>query len=675
MAETTIRCNATACTYVDSRYPNSNFNSSSNITINRYCYGLFKFDITPLQNYLKKYTTGFKMYAYSPDVDTIVTHMYFLNDSFNAATVSYKDCIFQDTGNKWGGNQIGYIRMAGGQYIPAKKSHSSLYDQLSIGIAIGSDSGEATFYKSGSAPYIEFTFDDYTKQFRDDDGIPREEQYFNPTKYGTFYIGLPGGYDYEFIRYPNATAASIEYMLDTASSATTKNFTVNVSISEAMLPLSIPSNTFSKQKRYKWRGKYTIESNGETGWTPWYYFITTDSISGPPQNLSPYASYLDGEKPITLSWEHNIATGSDQYAYDLDILQGSTWKSIVNHKVTTAQSYTIVAGTLQSGNMQWRVRTYNTDNVVGEYAQSSISVVQTMPKPPTIISASAYPIRVNIKWQSVDQEVAEMQLLDSGNNLIASDFIYGAAKTWSYKDLLDDGTYTFKVRIQNGQGLWSNYAEQAISVVNTPTTSYWVTYQPINGGMRLSWTKSSPNIFYILRNGKPIGKTYDKEFVDYGGTPKDTYMVREVIPPGVYTDSNISTVPPIIKHAYLSYADRPKESIEIRYRVGGRPERSAQTSISFVEHFFLGREQPCYDAMGQAPCVWQFSYSFLRPEDDATIKQVFEMLASGKPLLYRDWSGLRIYGVCASYSENHIGQYVDMKFSLSECEYQDTISY
>lgn len=675
MATITIRCNATACTYVDSRYPNSNFSSSSNITINRYCYGLFKFDITPLQNYLKKYTTGFKMYAYSPDVDTIVTHMYFLDDSFNAATVSYKDCIFQDTGKKWGGNQSGYIRMASGQYIPAEKGHKSLYDQLSIGIAIGSDSGEATFYKSGSAPYIEFTFDDYTKQFRDSDGIPREEQYFNPTKYGTFYIGLPGGYDYEFIRYPNVTAASIEYMLDTASSATTKNFTVNVSISEAMLPLSIPSNTFSKQKRYKWRGKYTIESNGETGWTPWYYFITTDSIPGPPQNLSPYASYLDGDKPITLSWEHNISTGSSQYAYDLDILQGSIWKSIVIHKVTTTQSYTIVAGTLQSGNMQWRVRTYNTDNVVGEYAQSSISVVQTMPKPPTIISASAYPIRVNIKWQSVDQEVAEMQLLDSGNNLIASDFIYGAAKTWSYKDLLDDGTYTFKVRIQNGQGLWSNYAEQAISVVNTPTTSYWVTYQPINGGMRLSWTKSSPNIFYILRNGKPIGKTYDKEFVDYGGTPKDTYMVREVIPPGVYTDSNISTVPPIIKHAYLSYADRPKESIEIRYRVGGRPERSAQTSISFVEHFFLGREQPCYDAMGQAPCVWQFSYSFLRPEDDATIKQVFEMLASGKPLLYRDWSGLRIYGVCASYSENHIGQYVDMKFSLSECEYQDTISY
>ena len=675
MATITIRCNATACTYVDSRYPNSNFSSSSNITINRYCYGLFKFDITPLQNYLKKYTTGFNMYAYSPDIDTIITSMYFLDDSFNVSTVSYKDCVFEDTGKGAGGNKVGYVRLANGQYIPAEKGHKSLYDQLSIGIAIGSDSGEATFYKSGSAPYIEFTFDDYTKQFRDSDGIPREEQYFNPTKYGTFYIGIPGGYDYEFIRYPNVTAASIEYMLDTASSATTKSFTVNTPISESMLPLSIPSNTFSKQKRYKWRGKYTIESNGETGWTPWYYFITTDTVPGPPQNLSPYASYLDGEKPITLSWEHNIATGSDQYAYDLDILQGSIWKSIVIHKVTTTQNYTIMAGTLQSGNMQWRVRTYNTDNVVGEYAQSSISIVQTMPKPPTIISASAYPIRVNIKWQSVDQEVAEMQLLDSGNNLIASDFIYGAAKTWSYKDLLDDGTYTFKVRIQNGQGLWSNYAEQAISVVNTPTTSYWVTYQPINGGMRLSWTKSSPNIFYILRNGKPIGKTYDKDFVDYGGTPKDTYMVREVIPPGVYTDSNISTAPPIIKHAYLSYADRPKESIEIRYRVGGRPERSAQTSISFVEHFFLGREQPCYDAMGQAPCAWQFSYSFLRPEDDATIKQVSEMLASGKPLLYRDWSGLRIYGVCSSYSENHIGQYVDMKFSLSECEYQDTISY
>lgn len=152
-------------------------------------------------------------------------------------------------------------------------------------------------------------------------------------------------------------------------------------------------------------------------------------------------------------------------------------------------------------------------------------------------------------------------------------------------------------------------------------------------------------------------------------------MVREVIPPGTYTDSNISAAGPMIEHAYLSYADSPKDSTKIRYWVGGKPERSSQTSITFVEHLFLGRAQPCYDSMGQTPCTWQFSYSFLRPEDDRAISRVSEMLTSGKPLLYRDWSGLRIYGVCSSYSENHIGQYVDMKFSLSECEYQDTISY
>lgn len=675
MATTTIRCNATAFTYIDSRYPDENFNTSGSVILNRYCTALMKFDTAPLQNYLKRYTTGYTIYAYKDSSNVITSRMYFLDESFDAGTVTYNDCYLKDTTRRWSTNKTGNANIMHGQYVPAEGGHRSLYDQMSIGIAIVFESGECTFSKN-PLPYIEFVFDTYTKTFYDNSGIPHEEQYFNPTKYGNFYIELPGQLDYAFIQYPNVTSANIEYMLDTASTETTKSFTVNTPISGSMLPLSIPSNTFSKQKRYKWRGKYTIESNGETGWTPWYYFITTDSIPGPPQNLSPYASYLDGEKPITLSWEHNIATGSDQYAYDLDVLQGNTWENIVSHETTSTQNYVIAAGTLQSGNMQWRVRTYNIDDVSGEYAQSSISIVQTMPQAPTIISVSAYPTNINIKWQSAEQEAAEMQLLDGAGNLITGNFVYGSTKVWSHKSLLPDGSYTFRVRVQNGQGLWSDFAEQSIGITNEWYPPFIALYQPINGGMKISIGKSSPNYFYIIRNGEPIGKISSSgEFTDYRGGANDKYQVLEIVPPGYYAQSNVSNTPPAIKHAYLAYADSPESAVEIRYRVGGKPERSAQTSITVVEHYFLGRSLPCYDALGQVPCTWQFSYSFLRPDDDTIIEQIVGMLASGKPLLFRDWSGLKIYGVCTSYSENHISQYVDIKYSLSDCDYQDTIRY
>ena len=165
MATTTVRCNAIAFTQVSSEYPNTNYNASSSVKISGTCYGLFQFDVSPLQNYLKKYVTGFKLFAHSPNNPEnwgpISTDMYFLDAVFDASTITYNRCNMTIVANYGKVDSTGYIQLAGNDNYGS--TIKKLYDQLSIGIAIFGTSGERTFDKYVNVPYIEFTFEEYVK--------------------------------------------------------------------------------------------------------------------------------------------------------------------------------------------------------------------------------------------------------------------------------------------------------------------------------------------------------------------------------------------------------------------------------------------------------------------------------------------------------------------------------
>ena len=93
--------------------------------------------------------------------------------------------------------------------------------------------------------------------------------------------------------------------------------------------------------------------------------------------LEPSGVTLDGSKPITFKWEHVSPTGDPPYGYELEYSTDRyDWKSI--HSVSSVGNLSPVATQYTTSNLNfgnniiyWRVRTYNTCDIPGDWGSLS----------------------------------------------------------------------------------------------------------------------------------------------------------------------------------------------------------------------------------------------------------------------------------------------------------------
>ena len=125
------------------------------------------------------------------------------------------------------------------------------------------------------------------------------------------------------------------------------------------------------------------------------------------------------------------------------------------------------------------MRTYNTDNVAGVYAESATNIVQARPKTPVIMSVNTLP-QLSVTWQSAGQQAYELTI---GTEKI---YRFGIDKAYTYPGYLPDGVYAIALRVQNSQGLWSEYATANVSVKNVPISGEdIITATTVSGGVRI----------------------------------------------------------------------------------------------------------------------------------------------------------------------------------------------
>lgn len=567
----------------------------------------------------------------------------------------------------------------------------SFFDQMPIGFLFANNVATAQkkqlfYYPYGNAyglVYIEFVVSDF-------DSIvalsPINNAFVDALKANAFIVSFDA---FDSIDYPTVTKATVEIM-DLATSVITtveNNLSINLK-GVSSVNINIPANIVAKNKNYQWRAKLTTD-DGETNFSAWAAFTTTDAIPNAPIVKSPQSSYLDAASPITLSWAHDIDTGSTQYAYDIDYKQSGGWVSFKSHVVSAANTDTIPANTLEAGSFVWRVRTYNTDNAPGAYAESATNIVQARPQTPIIMSISTLP-KMAIAWQSSGQQAYELTI---GAEKI---YRFGIDKSYTYPGYLPDGAYTIKLRVQNSQGLWSEYATANVSVKNVPISGEdIITATSVSGGVRIDsglpdvqdavylnecyvgefYAAHEPQAAtgerYLLRNGVPIAKFDGASYIDYASAGPSEYVLR-VVKDGNYYDSPTAYAMPRIKYGVMAAADNPADFIPLAYRFDSKPQLQKQLTKGYNQHYFSGRAQPVYDVTERYATTWTLEYAVSRDN----YAKLDAWISAGKSLLLRYNDGTIIHGIAQGANITKVlRDMLTVSFTISVHDYTEAIDY
>lgn len=286
--------------------------------------------------------------------------------------------------------------------------------------------------------------------------------------------------------------------------------------------VSVPGGTFpSGSIEYQFS---VVDELGRTVESSWVTISTVDTISA-ARAVAPMGSVEDGERSIVMQWEHINESGTKPTQSEIQIAQPGEELAELAIVEGSALQYSAPAKTFASGEWRWRVRTYNIDGAAGAWSDEVSFVVIASPTTPILVLEDEGP-RPEIRWQTNEQEGYELEL--DGVSLGTR---FGAVQSWKSPDYLRDGQHSFRVRVQNVYGLWSEWGMVIFTVANEPGPE--ISLQGIGGReAKLQWQAAGYDFYIVYRNGTPIGKTIGTEWIDLLVVDHANYIVR-----GCYSDS------------------------------------------------------------------------------------------------------------------------------------------
>lgn len=316
-------------------------------------------------------------------------------------------------------------------------------------------------------------------------------------------------------------------------------------------------------------------------------FSTTDAAAV-ATCIAPVGAFLQGE--ATFVWSHTTAYGTPQYAYDLQYStdNGGTWNILQNHAVTQANTYTTTLAS--AGAYKWRVRTYNSNNVPGEWAEASF--INNMPAtPPTNLQVTTKG-RPTVSWTSSSQAAYQVQLILSDAIVYDSGAVYSPQTNHFVNQYFnDERSYVVRVRIYNALGEVSDWSETGYQQPSVTNVEFTIISSSTNGVI----IDIVPNPifvkYYILRNGKAIGTTTTNSYSDIYAVGLTNYAVV-----GVTSDdqSDIQTTGYNVQYKQASIVTLEGTVIAVNKRVDNAYEIQTTNSADINKVEFIGDSVPSH---------------------------------------------------------------------------------
>lgn len=409
---------------------------------------------------------------------------------------------------------------------------------------------------------------------------------------------------------------------------------------------------------YEWQVSVTTD-DGRTATTEWQEFTTVDGTSS-AKIIRPNLITLDGSAVNRFEWEHTISTASLPRGYEIQYREGdSQWQTLIDQKQTDQTYYDVPANTLPAGNLEWRVRTYNSNLTSGNWSDSASIIVRSAPPAPIITGVSSSP-RPLISWQAEGQVRAEIQISGKTNAVLS------AAKEYQWTDFLPDGVIVVQVRVQNLFGLWSPWASTTASIQNSPSGKIALSADVNNFAVLLSVSSQYPQN-YIYRDGKLIGKAVKREesetsffYVDYTALGSHTYYAM-----GVDEQSNYKESEPVSRTVLLDYGvigeEKQPRWVALKRRRGSYPSHTIKKKYPATLVSYEGNTLP----VAYVSDVLEAEHLLEFTVDKQTADNL-EALA-GKTVIYKDTRGDLVVGVLTSV-ECSRDRATDVKLLIEETQ-------
>lgn len=439
-----------------------------------------------------------------------------------------------------------------------------------------------------------------------------------------------------------------------------------VAISGTGTSVTIPANTFPVASNIQWYVT-TVDGGGTTGRIPerdgYIYQFSTSATEMDATVLYPMNSIEENNAPITFTWNLSSADGFPATHVDLmwKLPDDENWQTLMSEDEPVT-SYTVDENTFPVGEIEWLVRANNIDGVQGP---DSVGTFVSYGAPDAPVVESDHAPFTTIRWQAENQQGYELEIAGKKYGPY-----FGTEKAFTLPDYLEDGEYPVRVRIIGTYAVWSLWGELTLYIQNTPgqdvslTAKTWIDSE-------LSWaTEEETSDFLIYRNGKQIGHTTSKSFVDRFGNGEVEYYVVNRLPDGNYSKSNI--LQKTIKNdcAYIAAAEGG-EWLEIRYTLSGSSDPQYQDSRTVTYNQLSGKTYQTPTVSEFIDTTVEFSAVFLYTEPKKL--EAFKALW-GKPIIVKfpdGWSGVCFIDTWQHY--NRKGYYTAYEFTLKQIDWEDYV--
>lgn len=402
---------------------------------------------------------------------------------------------------------------------------------------------------------------------------------------------------------------------------------------------AVPANTFPTGV-IVWGTTVTDETGAEKS-SGEYEFTTAEDV--PSVNCKYPKDSLFEKADTVFEWDYIVAHGSSQYAFELQkSADGSEWTTLVEKTVSEETSTTVPAASLTSGDMYWRVRVYNNDDVASEWSEAAKVLVVAAPASPGIVVVSEAP-RFSIRWASSDQQGYEISV--DGETVLSR---YGTASTYTYSDWLSDGSHTVAVRVQNKYSLWSEWATAALYITNTPGAAIYIGSKA-SPAPQLRITSSGYDYYVIYRNGEKIAQIKPSiltTFTDNFANGENKYIVRGGYDAGGnFGESAEASV--TAGYDTLTLYDTVTRK---RLRLGNAKRQTRETNLTISQNATLthysGAQLPTAEVGQQRDRRYQFECAFSAMSESEKAQELEAML--GHIVCVCDQYGTALVGIASS---------------------------
>lgn len=394
-----------------------------------------------------------------------------------------------------------------------------------------------------------------------------------------------------------------------------------------------------------------------------------------PTPVGPIGTYEGNTKSIRFSWVYNSTAGDTQKKFDLLwSTDSSTWTTV--SQTTSNNYYDMPANTFQSGNVQWKVKTYNPNDEVSPESDVSVFYATGGPVPPTILSVTNSTARPVITWSALGQQIYQVQILKGSNVVYDSSNIANMADTtYKVKSFLADDSYTAKVRIKNEYDIFSDWSSYNFTITTTKPTKPPISIN--NGSYAINALSSISDNSYLLlyraeagEGFKCIAKYTSNDISDYSieSNTEYQYFVRAVSSSETFNDSDIVTVTSLqMKNATIAPVTDLTDIIEIKFNLNNKPARSTNISAVGSSAYLSGRK---YQITEYSEHIAESITVNFYVKLESGYNEILKLL--NKVILYRDKRRKLYANVNGLNISDHSSGYI-VSLSLNRTDYSEEV--